>query len=251
MNFKDKVVLVTGGSRGIGKAIALRFAESGAKVIVTSSKSEGDDLIAQFRALGTDGSHINGDVSIEESVKAVVKEVITQYGRIDVLVNNAGIVIPGNLETTTMDDFDKTMDINVKGTFLMSKYSVLEMKKTGGGVIVNIGSVAALKGHIDRMAYCASKGAVVAMSRAMAAEYVKDNIRVNVVCPGTTFTPAIEQKINNASDPEAMRSAFVGRQPMGRLGTTDEIAQAVLFAACDEAAYMTGSVLIIDGGMTM
>lgn len=251
MNFKDKVVLVTGGSRGIGKAIALKFAENGARVIVTSSKSEGEELIDQFKELGTEGCHLRGDVSKEESVKEVIREAIERFGRIDVLVNNAGIVIPGNLETTTMDDFDKTMDINVKGTFLMSKYAVMEMKNTGGGVIVNIGSVAALKGHIDRMAYCASKGAVIAMSRAMAAEYVKDNIRVNVICPGTTFTPAIDEKIKNAADPEAMKNAFVARQPMGRLGTPDEIAQAVLFAACEEAAYMTGSILVIDGGMTM
>lgn len=251
MNFKDKVVLVTGGSRGIGKAIALKFAENGARVIITSSKSEGEELSNQFKELGTEGCHIKGDVSREESVKEVIRKAIERFGRIDVLVNNAGIVIPGNLETTTMDDFDKTMDINVKGTFLMSKYTVTEMKKTGGGVIVNIGSVAALKGHIDRMAYCASKGAVVAMSRAMAAEYVKDNIRVNVICPGTTFTPAIDEKIKNAADPEAMKNAFVARQPMGRLGTPDEIAQAVLFAACEEAAYMTGSILVIDGGMTM
>lgn len=251
MNFKDKVVLVTGGSRGIGKAIALKFAENGARVIVTSSKSEGEELIDKFKELGTEGCHLRGDVSKEESVKEVIREAIERFGRIDVLVNNAGIVIPGNLETTTMDDFDKTMDINVKGTFLMSKYAVMEMKNTGGGVIVNIGSVAALKGHIDRMAYCASKGAVVAMSRAMAAEYVKDNIRVNVICPGTTFTPAIDEKIKNAADPEAMKNAFVARQPMGRLGTPDEIAQAVLFAACEEAAYMTGSILVIDGGMTM
>lgn len=251
MNFKDKVVLVTGGSRGIGKAIALKFAENGARVIVTSSKSEGEELIDKFKELGTEGCHLRGDISKEESVKEVIREAIERLGRIDVLVNNAGIVIPGNLETTTMDDFDKTMDINVKGTFLMSKYAVMEMKNNGGGVIVNIGSVAALKGHIDRMAYCASKGAVVAMSRAMAAEYVKDNIRVNVICPGTTFTPAIDEKIKNAADPEAMKNAFVARQPMGRLGTPDEIAQAVLFAACEEAAYMTGSILVIDGGMTM
>lgn len=166
-------------------------------------------------------------------------------------MNNAGIVIPGNLETTTEDAFDLTMNVNVKGPFLMSKYAVEQMKKQGGGVIVNIGSVAALKGHVDRIAYCASKGAVVSLSRAIAAEYVKDNIRVNVVCPGTTYTPAIEEKIRTAEDPEKMEAMFVGRQPMGRLGRVEEIAHAVMFAASEEAAYMTGSVIVIDGGMTM
>lgn len=143
------------------------------------------------------------------------------------------------------------MDVNVKGTFLMSKYVIPYMKKQGGGVIVNIGSVAALKGHIDRAVYSASKGAIVALSRSMAADYVKDNIRVNVICPGTTYTPAIDEKIRTAEDPEAMEATFVGRQPMGRLGRVEEIAHAVLFAACEEAAYMTGSVIVIDGGMTM
>jgi NAD(P)-dependent dehydrogenase (short-subunit alcohol dehydrogenase family) len=133
----------------------------------------------------------------------------------------------------------------------MSKYAIPVMQKQGGGVIVNTGSVAALKGHVDRGAYCASKGAVVALSRAMAADYVKDNIRVNCVCPGTTYTPAIEEKIRTASNPAAMEAAFVGRQPMGRLGRVEEIAQAIAFAACDEAGYMTGSVIVIDGGMTM
>jgi NAD(P)-dependent dehydrogenase (short-subunit alcohol dehydrogenase family) len=166
-------------------------------------------------------------------------------------VNNAGIVIPGNLETTTVDAFELTMKVNVKGPFLMSKYAVEHMKKQGGGVIVNIGSVAALKGHVDRIAYCASKGAVVSLSRAIAAEYVKDNIRVNVICPGTTYTPAIEEKIRTADDPAKMEAMFVERQPMGRLGRVEEIAHAVMFAASEEAAYMTGSVLVIDGGMTM
>lgn len=251
VRFLDKVVLITGGSRGIGKAIALAFAKNGAKVITTSSRSDGDQLKHEIEKIGGVSLHIQSDVSNENSVREAVETAITKFGRIDILVNNAGIVIPGNLENTSVEEFDKTMEINVKGTFLMSKHTVPVMRNNGGGVIVNIGSVAALKGHIDRVAYCASKGAVVAMSRAMAAEYVKDGIRVNVVCPGTTMTPAIEEKIKNAEDPEVMRATFVNRQPLGRLGTADEIAEAVMFAACDEASYMTGSVLVIDGGMTM
>lgn len=255
MNFKDKVVLVTGATGGIGKAIAIAFAKKGAKVIVNARKlskdKDGSTVLDEIEKAGGEAVFVKGDVADSNSVQNIIRDGIEAFGRIDILVNNAGIVIPGTLESTSEEEFDLTMDVNVKGTFLMSKYVVPHMKKQGGGVIVNIGSVAALKGHVDRAAYCASKGAVVALSRAMAADHVKDNIRVNVVCPGTTYTPAIEEKIASAPDPAAMEAAFVNRQPMGRLGRAEEIAHAVLFAASEEAAYMTGSVIVIDGGMTM
>ncbi|WP_313341973.1 SDR family oxidoreductase [Sedimentibacter sp.] len=255
MNFNSKVVLITGARKGIGKAIALKFAENGAKVIVNATKPDAGktsvETVEIIRSNGGESVFIAGDVSNPKSAESIVNEAINHYGKIDILVNNAGIVIPGSLTDTSEKDFDMTMDVNVKGTFFMSKYTVEYMKKQGSGVIVNIGSVAALKGHVDRAVYCASKGAIVALSRAMAADYVKDNIRVNVICPGTTYTPAIEEKIRNAENPAEMEAVFVNRQPMGRLGKIDEIAHAVLFAACEEAAYMTGSVIVIDGGMTM
>lgn len=255
MNFEEKVVLITGATRGIGKAIALLFAKSGAKVIVNARKSDKDEagcsIVDKIRDLGGEAVFVPGDVSDVKSAESIIEKGIEAFGKIDILVNNAGVVIPGNLESTSEEEFDLTMDINVKGTFFMSKFVLPHMKKQGGGVIVNMGSVAALKGHVDRAAYCASKGAVVALSRAMAADYVKDNIRVNVVCPGTTYTPAIKEKIATAEDPAAMEATFIGRQPMGRLGRVEEIAHAVLFAASDEAAYMTGSIIVVDGGMTM
>jgi NAD(P)-dependent dehydrogenase (short-subunit alcohol dehydrogenase family) len=255
MNFKDKVVLVTGAGGGIGRAVSLLFAENDAKIAANALKPDDKQSAAitadMIKEKGGNAVFIEGDVSEPESAEAIVKKTVEAFGRLDILVNNAGIVIPGYLDNTTEEAFDLTMKVNVKGTFLMSKYAVKEMKKQNKGVIVNIGSVAALKGHVDRVAYCASKGAVVAMSRAIAAEYVKDNIRVNVICPGTTYTPAIEEKIRNAPDPKALEAMFVSRQPMGRLGKVEEIAQAVLFAACEEAGYMTGSVIVIDGGMTM
>lgn len=255
MNFKGKIVLITGAGGGIGRATALLFAQNGAKVVANAlkpdKKQSGVVTVDMICEAGGEAIFIEGDVSKPESAQAIVEKAVETFGRLDILVNNAGIVIPGNLDSTSEQDFDLTMQVNVKGTFLVSKYTVAQMKKQGGGVIVNIGSVAALKGHMDRVSYCASKGAVVALSRAMAADHVKDNIRVNVVCPGTTYTPAIQEKIRTASDPAAMEATFVGRQPMGRLGRVEEIAQAVAFAACEEAAYMTGSVIVIDGGMTM
>lgn len=255
MNFKGKIVLITGAGGGIGRATALLFAQNGAKVVANAlkpdKKQSGVVTVDMICEAGGEAIFIEGDVSKPESAQAIVEKAVETFGRLDILVNNAGIVIPGNLDSTSEQDFDLTMQVNVKGTFLVSKYTVAQMKKQGGGVIVNIGSVAGLKGHLDRVSYCASKGAVVALSRAMAADHVKDNIRVNVVCPGTTYTPAIQEKIRTASDPAAMEATFVGRQPMGRLGRVEEIAQAVVFAACEEAAYMTGSVIVIDGGMTM
>jgi meso-butanediol dehydrogenase/(S,S)-butanediol dehydrogenase/diacetyl reductase len=140
------------------------------------------------------------------------------------------------------------MRINVKGTFLVSKFAVREMLKSGGGVIVNNASVAALKGIPDRSAYSASKGAVVSLTRAMAIDYIKDRIRINCVCPGTTETPALEEIMQSSGDPRAAKEAFIARQPIGRLGKDEEIAQAMLFACADETAYMTGSIIAIDGG---
>ncbi len=255
MDFTNKVVLITGAGAGIGRAAALLFAKQGAKISVNAlmpdEKQSGVITVEMIKKLGGDAVFIPGDVSKTESAEKIVKDTLDAFGRIDVLVNNAGVVIPGRVDNMSEEAYDITMLVNVKGTFLMSRYAVPVMQKQGGGVIVNTGSVAALKGHVDRSAYCASKGAVVALSRAMAADYVKDHIRVNCICPGTTYTPAIEEKIRTAKDPAAMEAAFVERQPMGRLGRVEEIAQAIAFAACEEAGYMTGSVIVIDGGMTM
>lgn len=252
MNFKDKVVLITGAGAGIGKAAAALFAESGAKVAINSFEVKHEkSCLAMLREKGADGIFLYGDVSKIEDTKRLVNETVKRFGRIDILVNVAGIVMPGRVDNTTEQQFASTMDVNVKGTFFVSQNAVLEMKKTGGGVIVNIASVAAVKGVKDRAAYSASKGAVLSLTKAMALDYIKENIRVNCVCPGTTYTPAIETKIQNAPDPEAMKDEFISRQPMGRLGKVEEIAQAILFACCDEAGYMTGSAINIDGGMTI
>lgn len=252
MDFKDKVVFITGAGAGIGRATAVLYAKKGAKVIVNAvGNKRGLETLVLVREEGAEGIFVQGDVSEEREVKRMVEEAIARFGRIDILVNNAGVAIPGRVDTMSLEDFQKMMAINVQGTFLMSKYVIKEMQKQGGGTIVNVASVAALKGHKDRALYSASKGAIVALTKSMATDHVKENIRVNCVCPGTTLTPALEEKIRNAEDPKAMEEMFVSRQPIGRLAKPEEIAYSILFASSDEAAFMNGSILTIDGGMSM
>lgn len=249
MNFSDKVVLITGSGSGIGRATAVLFAKAGAKVVVNDLfPKRGEETLDLVKKAGAEGIFVQSDVSIAADAERMIQETIKAFGKIDILVNNAGIIVPGRVDNIAEEDIDKVLKINVKGVFLISKYAVLEMKKAGGGVIVNVASVAALKGIADRSAYSASKGAVLALTRAMAIDYIKDNIRVNCVCPGTTYTPALEERMQALPDPEAARAAFIARQPMGRLGKEEEIAHAIMFAACDEAAYMNGSIISIDGG---
>jgi meso-butanediol dehydrogenase / (S,S)-butanediol dehydrogenase / diacetyl reductase len=252
MRFKDKVVLITGAGVGIGRATALRFAAEGAEVAVNSlTPANGQETLRLLRAAGGRGIYIQGDVSRDAEARRLVEESVKAFGRLDVLVNNAGIVLPGRVDNTTEEDWDRTVAVNLKGVFLVSKYAVLQMRKNGGGVIVHNASVAATRGLKDRASYTASKGAVWALTRAMAADYLAENIRVNCVCPGTVETPSLERRIQAFADPVRAKAEFVARQPMGRLGKDEEIAAAILFAASDEAAFMNGATIAIDGGMTI
>lgn len=252
MPFAGKSVLITGAGSGIGRATALLFAKSGARVAINNvSLQKGNEVMELIKSIGAEACYAPGDISVAETARAVVEKTLTAFGKLDILVNNAGIVIGGRVDNTSEEDLDRTLRVNVRGTFLASKYAVQEMKKRGGGVIVNVASVAAIKGIPDRAAYSASKGALVSLTKAMAADYIKDNIRVNCVCPGTTFTEGLAERIKTSPDPEAALAEFVRRQPMGRLGKEEEIAHAILFAACDEAAFMTGSIITIDGGASI
>ena len=247
MNFNGKVVLVTGASAGIGKAACILFAKNGAKVAINDIV-ESDTLIEVNKY--SEGIFLKGDVSDPADAKSVVQRTIAQFGRLDILVNNAGIVVPGRIDNTEEDDWDRTMRINLKGIYLMSREAVSQMKEQGAGVIVNTSSSVALKGVKDRAAYSASKGGVLSLTRAMAADYMDWGIRVNCICPGTTMTPSLEKRLAAFEDPEKARQEFIARQPMKILGKPEEIAYAIMFASCDEAKFMNGSALSIDGGMT-
>lgn len=252
MDFTGQTVLVTGAGAGIGRATAERFAAHGANVVVnaTPGSGRGRETVEAIVATGGSATLATGNVEQEEACTAIVQTALSTFGRLDVLVNNAGLVVAGTVETTAPADMDKMLEVNIKGTILMARAALPALRETGG-VIVNLGSVAALKGHIDRAVYAASKGAVVALTKSMATDHVTDGVRVNCVCPGTTRTPALEAKIRAAHDPQAMEARLVARQPIGRLATPEEIAAAVTYVASREATFMTGSVLVIDGGMSM
>ncbi|AEH51080.1 SDR family NAD(P)-dependent oxidoreductase [Pseudothermotoga thermarum] len=251
MNFTGKVVLITGAGSGIGRKAAIMFAERGAKVAVNDiSEERGNETVEMIKQNGGNAVFIFGDVSNSADAKRIVEETVRHFGRLDILVNNAGIVPAGKVEDVTDEIFEKTMAINVKGPIMLSKYAVQEMKKQGGGVIVNVSSVAALKGIADRCVYSVSKAALLGLTKSMALDYVKYNIRVNAVCPGTTYSQGLAERIKASPDPEATLREMIARQPVGRLAKEEEIAFAILFAACDEAAFMTGSYIVIDGGAT-
>ena len=251
MRLKNKIALITGASVGIGQHTALHCAREGARLIINSQSSRGEAVSEQITSDGGQAIFVQGSVEEPDDAQRMVEIAVKEFGRLDILVNNAGIVIPGTVDTISVEDWDRTMAVNVRGVFLMSRFAVLQMLSQGDGVIIHNASVAAVKGLKDRAAYSASKGAVVALTKAMAADYVDKNIRVNCVNPGTTLTPSLQDRINAFDDPEAAKKMFIARQPMGRLGDPEDIAAGIVYLASDEAAFVTGAILNIDGGLTI
>ena len=200
------------------------------------------------RAAGGRAVAIACDVSKPEDCARAVREAEATLGPLDVLVNNAGIGTSGTVLTTDEATWDRLIAVNVKGTYLMSRAALAVMLPRKRGVILNAGSTAGVRGIPDRAAYVTSKFAVVGLTKAMAVDHVKDGIRVNAVCPGTTMTPWIDERLKEAPDPKAAMATLVARQPMGRLGTAEEMAAAYLFLASDESAFTTGATLVADGG---
>ena len=245
---KDKVCLITGGGSGIGRATCELFAREGAKVVVADKLLSAARVVAAL--IGEAAIAIEVDVAQSASVRSMIEATIRDLGRLDVLINNAGYGIPGSVVETSEDDWDKLMAVNVNGVFFGCKYAIPVMKQQGGGVIVNTASIVANVGIRNRAAYCASKGAVAALTRAMALDHVNDKIRVNCVAPGTIDSPYFEDIIRKSERPQELRRELEARQAMNRLGQPKEIANAFLFLASDESSFSTGSMLIVDGGMT-
>jgi len=249
MKLQGKVAIITGAGAGIGEATAILFAKEGAKITCNSISDSASKVVKKIKDLGGEALFVQADVSREEDGKKIIDLTIKEFGKIDILFNNAGIVIPGSIDTISTGNWDKTMAVNVRGVYLVSKYCLPHLKKSKG-TIINNASILAHKGVKDRAAYTASKGAVLSLTRAMAADYIEDKIRVNAICPGTTDTPSLEQRIRNkGGNYEEVRQQYIDRQILGRLGTPNEIAEGVLFLALNE--FCTGISLNIDGGMTI
>ena len=248
MRLEEKTAIVTGAGAGIGEATALLFAQNGAKVVCTDISDSGLRVASTIQSLGGESIFVKGDISETDVAQQIVSDALDTYGQLDVLVNNAGIVIPGRVDNTSPEDWDRTMAVNVRGVYLLSKYAVPHLRKTQGAII-NVASAVALMGAKDRAAYTASKGALVSLTRAMAVDYMEDKIRVNCICPGTTDTPSLKDRLAKFPDPEAARKQFIDRQPLRRFGRPEEIAEVILYLATAE--FCTGTCLSVDGGMAI
>jgi NAD(P)-dependent dehydrogenase (short-subunit alcohol dehydrogenase family) len=250
-----QVAIITGATSGIGKATALLFAEQGADIVITGRRAElGHHVENEIRQRDARGVFIEADHTRAESCSRVVERTLAEFGRVDILFNNAGIVTSGTAETTSEEIWSETLAINVTAVWRMSKLVIPHMRKQGRGVIVNNGSDWSVVAGRDAFPYVMSKGAIAMMTKAMALDYARENIRVNAVCPGDTFVERWKEKgYFEGSDPlsieEAMQasSAYI---PMGRFGKPEEIAKAVLFLASEDSSFITGHLLLVDGGNT-
>jgi NAD(P)-dependent dehydrogenase (short-subunit alcohol dehydrogenase family) len=242
MRLSDKVSIITGGGSGIGKAIAQAFVREGGKVVIAGRGS--NKLEAAAAEIGGDCLAVSADVSETSDVQKLVDAALGKFRGINVLVNNAAVLLPGTAESLSEEDFDQTFAINVRGLWLMSRAVLPHMRASGGGSIVNIASVLSMVGARNRVAYAASKGAVMAMTKAMALDHAAENIRVNCICPGIVAT----EMVARFSTDENARKQRIAMHPMGRFGQPVEIGNAAVFLASDESGWTTGSVLTIDGG---
>jgi NAD(P)-dependent dehydrogenase (short-subunit alcohol dehydrogenase family) len=247
-----KVAIVTGSAAGIGRASSLLFAREGATVIaVDRDRTENDALANQIRQSGGSADSIYADVSSDSDVRKVVEHANRAYGKIDILFNNAGIVSGGKIHTLSEEEWERAFAINVKSMFLFSRAVIPHFLNQGGGVILNTSSCTALRVVPDRALYNSTKAAVVGFTRSMAVDYAADNIRVNCLCPGTTETPSLRNRLSAMGNYDETREKFIARQPLRRLGTAEEIAQAALYLVSDDANFVTGSAFQIDGGMSL
>ena len=243
-----KRAIVTGAANGIGRAIALRLASEGARVAIADVNE--DD--AQGVAAEIEGETLvhKTDVTRDGDVEALVGRTVSEWGGLDVMVNNAGVGVAGTAVTTTEEEYDRVMDVCVRGTFLGMKHAIPAIKDGGGGSVINMSSVAALVGLVDRAVYSAAKGAIYSMTRASAIDHVGEGVRVNCIAPGTVDTPWVARITSGYDDPEEARANMRARQPHGRLVTPEEIAAMAAYLASDESASVIGACMVVDGGVT-
>ncbi len=246
MLLEDKVAVITGAASGFGRESCLLFAQEGAKIVAADNNDAGHEVAKEIIAAGGDAVFVLTDVSKEDQVKNLMDEAISAYGKIDIIFNNAGIYLYGKADELSLEDWKKVIDINLTGVFLGCKYGIPHLKNNQGGVIINTASAAGLIGFPDSVSYAASKGGVVSLTKNIAVDYAKDNIRANCICPGTGKTRMTEEVLKT----EKNYQAFLDPIPLKRFAEPNDVAQAALFLASDMSAYITGCALPVDGGWT-
>lgn len=245
MRLQDKVTIITGAGSGIGQATAIKFSEEGANVVVADMiDTAGNETVKQIRSVGGEAVFLHTDVTSANEIQTLITSTIEIYGKLDVLFNNAGIPMRFAAVDLPEEDWDRCIDINLKAAYLGSKYAIPEMIKNGVGSIINTASIYGLVGGSNRVAYAASKGGIVNLTRAMALDHANDNIRVNCICPGFTNTPLIKK----ITETRAKYQELVSHHPMGRIARPLDIAYGALYLASDESEFVTGIALPIDGG---
>jgi NAD(P)-dependent dehydrogenase (short-subunit alcohol dehydrogenase family) len=244
-----KRALITGAASGIGRATALLFAREGAAVVVVDVDEAGGQAVAQaIRNEGGQAMFVRCDVTQAEDCQRAVQRVVDEWSGLDILFNNAGIIRRATVIGTTEEEWDRVMAVNVKSIFLLSKYAIPVMAQAGGGAIVNTSSGWGLVGGRNAVSYCASKGAVVNMTRAMALDHGAQNIRVNCICPGDTDTPMLRNEARQLGESDEVFLAEAADRPLQRIGRPEDVARAVLYLVSDDASFVTGTVLVVDGG---
>src|ERR1700751_2075413 len=251
MRLQNKVALITGGTSGIGEANATLFSQEGAKVAITGLNEErGAAVVQEMKQRGTDNLFLDSGVRLADDSKRAVDETLRTFGRIDILFNNAGVFYPQTALECSEEEWDLQIDVNLKGTFLMSKYALRGMIAQGSGVIINNSSGWGIVGGDRAVAYCASKGGVVLLTKALAIDHGSQGIRVNCICPGDVDTPMLPADAKMRGLKWEDYIAGCANRPLGRVGKVEEIARAVLFLASDDSSFMTGTALVVDGGGT-
>jgi len=249
MRLAGKVALITGGTSGIGKATAIRFAAEGAAVAITGRNAErGEQVVRDIVANGGESLFIRSDVRRSEDCRNAVDQTLERFGKIDVLFNNAGVFHPKSIPDCTEEEWDETIDSSLKGAFLMSKYVLPSMIARGSGSIIHTSSGWGILGGNKAAAYCAAKGGLIVMAKAMAIDHGPDGIRVNCVCPGDVLTPMLPDDAAKRGMAWDDYAAGAANRPLGRIGTSEDIANAVLYLASDESSFVTGSAVVVDGG---